>query len=156
MTLFRIATALVIIPLSATAESRDSSSVSYGTSNNYFEALSGELQVYRSQFTIDRFENLDGSDPIFESGDCFGSFVILRGIPSGGGNCVFVDANGDRALQAWSIDSVDLGIGRGTWHFIGGTGAHAGITGRGYYESETVARTGETKNTIHGTVSWPD
>ena len=156
MTLLRISLAFLVLPLSALAESRDSVTVSHGTSDNYFEALSGALQVYRSQFTIERFENLDGSDPIFESGDCFGSFVILRGIPSGGGNCVFVDANGDRALQAWSIDSVDLGIGRGTWHFIGGTGAHEGISGRGYYESKTVARTGETTNTIHGTVSWPE
>ena len=69
--------------------------------------------------------------PLSLSGDCFGSFVILREILSGGGNCVFVDANGDRVLQSWAIDGVGLGVGGGTWQFLGGMRAHEGISGRG-------------------------
>ena len=38
--------------------------------DRYFKALAGNLQVYRSQFTIDRFETLDGCPAVFERGDC--------------------------------------------------------------------------------------
>ena len=54
MTANRIAAALLLLPALASAETRDDATISYGTSNNFFEALSGNLQVYRSEFTIDR------------------------------------------------------------------------------------------------------
>ena len=138
------------------AETVDVSTTGYGTSNNFFEALSGDLQVYKSDFSYDRYDHADDARLKIASGRCFGSFVIVRGQPGGGGNCVFTDVNGDKVLQEWRLDEVSLGVGRGTYHFIGGTGAHAGLSGRGYYTNDLIARTGETKTTITGTITWPD
>ncbi|WP_152544632.1 hypothetical protein [Actibacterium mucosum] len=157
MLLFRLTALALVFASSVHAETYEVKTTGYGKANDFFDPLSGELQRYKSELSYDRFDGTDENAPlVLVGGRCFGSFVIVRGEPRGGGNCVFVDKNGDKVLQEWRLDEVDLGIGRGTYYFVGGTGAHVGISGRGYYTNEAVARTGETKTTIVGTVSWPD
>ncbi len=156
MTLTRSLFLFLFFAQTANAEIYKIETVGYGQSNDYFEALAGNLQVYKSDFTYDRYEYADDARLKIASGRCFGSFTIINGEPNGGGNCVFTDVNGDKVLQAWNLDEVALGVGHGTYHLIGGTGAHEGISGRGYYTNELVARTGETRTTINGTISWPD
>lgn len=152
----RLSALFCVLASPVVAETIDVSATSYSSSNSFFEALSGDLQVYRSQSSLERYEGIEGSRLDIVEGSCFGSFIILRGTPSGGGNCIFTDVNGDQVLQAWTVDHVKQGQGFGTWHFIGGTGAHEGITGRGTYADETNALTGKSKNVIVGTVTWPD
>ncbi len=156
MLIVRLSAIALFLASTADAETYEVRTVGYGSSNDFFEALSGSLQVYKSDFTYERYENAEDSRLKIASGRCFGSFVIIKGEPNGGGNCVFTDVNGDKVLQEWRLDEVGLGIGHGTYHLIGGTGAHAGISGRGFYTNELVARTGETKTTIIGTATWPD
>lgn len=156
MTLSRSLFLFLFFAQTANAEAYKIETVGYGQSNDYFEALAGNLQVYKSDFTYDRYEYADDARLKIASGRCFGSFIIINGEPNGGGNCVFTDVNGDKVLQAWNLDEVALGVGHGTYYLIGGTGAHEGISGRGYYTNELVSRTGETRTTISGTISWPD
>ncbi|QMU58094.1 MAG: hypothetical protein GKR98_07730 [Boseongicola sp.] len=152
----RLTAVLLAISAPAFAETYEVNSVAFGVASNFFDPLSENLIVFRTETKYDRFEVADAGRLEMEAIHCFGSFVIVRGKTSGGGNCTITDVNGDRVLQRWSIDDVALGKGFGTWSYIGGTGAHEGISGRGYYVNEEIARTGEVKNTIHGTVTWPE
>ena len=153
---FRAIALALVLSAPAVAQTYAVSATSYSTSTSFFTPLSGSLQVYRSQSTLERYEGLAGSRLEIVEGTCFGSFIIVRGTPSGGGNCIFTDVNGDQVLQAWNIDQVEQGKGYGTWYFVGGTGAHEGINGRGTYADETDALSGTSKNTITGTVTWPE
>ncbi len=148
----------VLLALSAPvfAETRVTERVSYGTANNFFDPLSNNLIAYRTEIKYDEFEQSDDDRLKLVAMHCYGSFTIVRGITKGGGTCTMTDVNGDRVLQNWRIDHVELGKGFGTWNIIGGTGAHEGITGRGYYMNEEIARSGTVKNTVTGTVTWPE
>jgi len=130
--------------------------VGYGKAENFFEPLSGDLMVTRSGSTIDRFDGLEGTPLNGMTARCFGSTTILSGVANGNGNCVFTDPDGDKVLQAWTVDEVGEGVAYGTWRFIGGTGRHEAIRGRGHFEQATVAVTGGKTTTIVGTATWPD
>ncbi len=136
------------------AQSFDVDIVGYGTSENFFEALSGDLMVTRSGSTMDRFDGLEGTPLAGMTVRCFGATTILNGVADGNGNCVFTDPEGDKVLQAWTVDEVGAGIAFGTWRFIGGTGKHEGIRGRGHFTDLSVARTGAKEMSIVGVANW--
>lgn len=127
-----------------------------GTSSNFFEPLAGDLQVYKTDGTYTTFEGLEGTRLDVTSLRCFGTFSLTRGVPQGGGNCIMADVNGDKVLVQSRVHSVALGESAGTWSFLGGTGAHVGITGQGGYMERTNARTGGTEIAITGHANWPD
>lgn len=82
--------------------------------------------------------------------------TILRGVPRGGGNCVFTDPNGNQILQSWDIDSAESDKAFGNWYLVGGTGIHEGVTGRGSYEARINYIAGTTETKIIGTATWPE
>jgi hypothetical protein len=138
------------------AQTFDVDIVGYGKVENFFDALSGDIMVARSGSTLDRFEGLDGTPLDGMTMECFGSTVILNGLADGAGNCIFTDPDGDKVLQAWTVDEVGEGVAFGTWHFIGGTGRHEGVRGRGHYSNTTVALTGAKEMAITGVATWPE
>lgn len=140
----------------AMAQSYDVDIVGYGQAENFFEALSGDLMVTQSGSTLDRFEGLEGTPLEGMTARCFGTTTILRGVANGSGNCVFTDPDGHKVLQSWTVDSVGEGVGLGTWHFVGGTGPHDGVSGRGYFEQESNALTGARILAITGVATWPE
>ncbi|SMX22598.1 hypothetical protein [Boseongicola aestuarii] len=152
----RLTAVLLAVSSPVFAETVQTERVSYGMASNFFDPLSNNLIAYKTETKYDEFEQGEDDRLKLAAMHCFGSFVIVRGITSGGGNCTLTDVNGDRVLQAWRIDHVTLGKGYGTWSFIGGTGAHEGITGRGYFLNEETARSGIVKITTTGTVTWPE
>ena len=156
--MFDIRLTAVLLAMSSPvfAETVVTERVSYGMASNFFDPLSNNLMVYKTETKYDEFEQTDDDRLKLASMHCFGSFTIVRGITTGGGNCTMTDVNGDRVLQAWRIDNVALGKGFGTWNIIGGTGAHEGISGRGRYLNEETARSGIVKITTNGTLTWPD
>ncbi len=152
----RLTAVLVVLASPVSAETRVTERVSYGTANNFFDPLSNNLIAYRTEIKYDEFEQPEDDRLKLVAMHCFGSFNIVRGITKGGGTCTMTDVNGDRVLQNWRIDHVELGKGYGTWNIVGGTGEHEGITGRGYYRNEEAARSGIVKITTNGTVTWPE
>ena len=152
----RLPAVLVVLASPVLAETRVTERVSYGKATNFFDPLSNNLIAYKTETKYDEFEQPDDDRLKLASMHCFGSFTIVRGITTGGGACTMTDVNGDRVLQNWRIDHVELGKGYGTWNIVGGTGAHKGITGRGYYLNEETARSGIVKITTTGTLTWPD
>ncbi|WP_375255885.1 hypothetical protein [Yoonia sp.] len=150
------ASVTVIGTLPAFAQSYDVDITATGQAENFFEALSGDLMVTRSGSTIDNFQGLEGTPLEGATGRCFGATMFVNGVPDGLGNCVFEDQNGDRILQAWTVDTFVDGVSYGTWRFVGGTGAHEGVTGRGHFERETVGLTGANTTRIIGVASWPE
>lgn len=153
--LFAIA-ALPLLAGPVLAQSFDVDIVGYGQAENFFEPLSGDLMVNRSSSTMDRFDRLEGTPLAGMTARCFGAVTILNGIADGAGNCVFTDPDGDKILQAWTVDEVGRGVSYGTWRFIGGTGRHDGVRGRGHYTNSTVAVTGSKEMSIIGFASWPE
>jgi hypothetical protein len=138
------------------AQSYDVDFVGYGQPENFFEPLSGDLMVVRSGSTMDRFEGLEETPLEGMTMRCFGATTILNGMTDGSGNCVFTDINGDKILQAWTVDEIGSGSAYGTWHFVGGTGRHEGVRGRGHYSQLTVAASGSKEMSIVGVASWPE
>jgi len=156
MKLIATALALTLIAPAASAQEFDVSIIGYGKTEQFFEPLSGDLMVTDSRSQFDEFEGLEGTPLDGMSGRCFGSATILRGVIRGHGNCVFTDPEGDKVLQAWSVDEVAQGGSAGTWHFVGGTGKHEGVTGRGHFTRLTNNTAGTTETRIYGTARWPE
>jgi len=140
--------------ISVMAQTYEVDIVGYGTAENFFEPLSGDLMVTRSSSSIERFEGLQSTPLAGMTATCFGSTTILRGIVDGSGNCVFTDPSGDKVLQAWTVDEIGEGFAAGTWRFIGGTGRHQGVKGRGHFTQETNALTGSKVMSIIGVAQW--
>lgn len=136
------------------AQTFDVNIVGYGKSENFFEALSGDIMVSRSGSTLERFDGLEGTPLEGMTSRCFGSATMLNGNADGNGNCVFTDPNGDQILQSWTVDEIGEGVAYGTWHFIGGTGNHQGVRGRGHYTQQTNAVSGTKQMVIIGTAKW--
>lgn len=130
--------------------------IGYGEAENFFEALSGDLMVNRSGSTLNRFEGLEGTPLDGMTARCFGMTTFLNGVANGHGNCVFTDPGGHKVLQSWTVDTVGEGVAFGTWHFVGGTGPHEGVSGRGYFGQESNTLTGEREMSIRGVAMWPE
>jgi hypothetical protein len=140
----------------AQAETFDVNIVGYGKSENFFEPLSGDIMVTRSGSTMDRFDGLEGTPLEGMTARCFGAATILNGIADGKGNCVFTDPTGNQILQSWTVDEIGAGVAYGTWYFVGGTGRHQGVHGRGHYSQQSDAVSGTNQMEIVGTAKWPE
>ena len=147
---------LALTPIAVFAETESVTTIAIGQANDFFDPLSGSLQLYKTETIYDQFEHGVDAKIQLSKMHCFGSMQIVIGLVAGGGHCALTDVDGDRILQSWSIDQVALGKGWGTWRFIAGTGKHEGISGRGLFANESVARTGQLTSTISGVVTWPD
>ena len=156
MKLFATALALTLSTTLAVAQEIQVEIVGYGMTEQFFEPLSGDLMVTDSRSRFEEFEGLDGTPLDGMTGRCFGSAIILRGVIRGDGNCVFTDPEGGKVLQAWSVDEVGQGGSAGTWHFVGGTGKHEGIAGRGHFTRLTNNTAGTTETRIFGMARWPE
>ena len=156
MKLIATALALTLIAPATSAQEFDVEIIGYGKTEQFFEPLSGDLMVTDSRSRFEEFENLEGTPLEGMTGRCFGNATILRGVPRGNGNCVFTDPEGAKVLQAWSLDEVGQGRSAGTWHFVGGTGKHEGVTGRGHFVRLTNNTAGTTETRIYGTARWPE
>lgn len=145
---------LLVMAAPALAQDISVDTVGTGTTQQFFEPLSGDLMVTDSRSTIDVFEGLDDTPLAGMTARCFGSTTILRGVPRGNGNCVFTDPDGDKVLQSWAVDQVGQGTSSGTWFFVGGTGKHEGIVGRGHFNRYTQNTSGRTETHIAGEARW--
>ncbi len=145
-----------MLSIPAHAQSFDVDFIAYGKTEQFFEALSGDLMVVRSGSTLDRVEGLEGTLLEGMTMRCFGATTILMGRPTGTGNCVLTDPEGDQILQAWTVDDISPGAAFGTWHFIGGSGKHEGISGRGHYSQTTESISGSRELSVSGVASWPE
>lgn len=90
----------------------------------------------------------DASNPMHgATGDCFGAVEIIGVAISGGGNCLFSDAEGDRMVIEWTAQSlIESGGNAGIWQLTGGSGKFAGASGGGEYATSTDAEGTETNN----------
>ena len=99
----KLVTAALALSISATvvqAQEFKVEIIGSGTTEQFFELLSGDLMVTDSRSRFEEFENLEGTPLQGMTGRCFGAATILRGVPSGNGNCVFTDPDGDKVPQA--------------------------------------------------------
>lgn len=150
---------LLAMPLFAAplpAQTFDVDFIGNGMSESFFEALSNEIMVTRTGSSWDTFEGLENTPLEGMTMRCFGAATILRGIVDGSGNCVLTDPDGFQVLQVWHVDEVAPGRSLGTWHFIGGTGPHESVKGRGHYEQDTNAIMGTESMRIVGVAKWPE
>lgn len=148
--------ALHLLAGSGLAQSFDVDIVGYGQAENFFEALSADLMVNQSGSTLDSFDGLEDTPLEGMTARCFGTTTFLKGVASGNGNCVFTDPAGHKVLQAWAVDTVTEGSAFGTWHFVGGTGSHEGIAGRGLFAQVSNSLTGAREMSITGVAVWPE
>ena len=147
---------LHMLSVPAQAQSFDVDFIAYGKTEQFFEALSGDLMVVRSGSIIDRVEGLEGTLLEGMTMRCFGATTIMMGRPNGTGNCVLTDPDGDQVLQAWTVDSIAPGAAFGTWYFVGGSGKHEGISGRGHFSQITETISGSRELSVSGVTNWPE
>ena len=155
-TLMTSLAALYLLAGHGVAQSYDVEIVGYGEAENFFEALSGTLMVNQSGSTLNSFDGLEGTPLEGMTARCFGFTTFLNGVAEGNGNCVFTDPDGHKVLQVWTVDTVGEGVAHGTWHFVGGTGPHEGVIGRGYFDQESNTLTGARVLSITGVATWPE
>jgi len=55
-----------------------------------------------------------------------------------------------------AVDTVEEGAAFGTWHFVGGTGLHEGVAGRGFFAQVSNSLTGAREMSITGVAVWPE
>mgnify|MGYP006303926459 CR=1 FL=1 len=90
------------------------------------------------------------------SGPCFGAIEIKAGAVSGGGKCLYTDAEGEMVAMDWTAGAMDpSGVMTGTWAVSGGTGKWMAASGEGTFSSMTNQETGENANTVSGTLMMP-
>ncbi|RSK30488.1 hypothetical protein EJA01_17070 [Rhodovulum iodosum] len=90
------------------------------------------------------------------SGPCFGAVEVNAGAVSGGGKCLYTDADGDLVTMDWMAGGMNAdGAMTGTWTVSGGTGKWTEATGEGTFASLTDPATGESTNSVSGTVMMP-
>jgi len=90
------------------------------------------------------------------SGPCFGAIEIKAGAVSGGGKCLYTDAEGEMVTMDWMAEGMDAsGAMTGSWAVSGGTGKWMAASGTGTFSSLTDPETGESANTVTGKLMMP-
>lgn len=126
-----------------------------GQTKSMFTPLSGALQLWSGTNTQELVE-FTADHPSYvppKTWACNSSFVIVRGIPSGSGHCLVVNADGDQSIIATSTTHVSEGRNAGIWYSVGGTGAQEGIQSRGTYFSIYSPTSGRITTTVEGEVT---
>ena len=90
------------------------------------------------------------------SGPCFGAIEIKAGAVSGGGKCLYTDADGEMVTMDWMAGALaPSGAMTGTWAVSGGTGKWMAASWEGTFSTITNPETGESANTVSGTLMMP-
>ena len=134
-----------------------SSGMGKGMSKNTPHAL-GEAHILVQMHT--EYEDFtfeaEGHPMTGMSGPCFGAIEMKAGAVSGGGKCLYTDAEGDMVTMDWMAGAMDpSGVMTGTWAVSGGTGKWMAASGEGTFSSMTNQETGENANTVSGTLMMP-
>ena len=134
------------------AETYDAGGVGKGTNQTTIEVVSEghvlmhTVSAYESVVTTDASSPYNGM-----TGKCWGAVEIKVPGASGGGNCAFVNAAGEKNFTAWTVK----GLGKdgalvGTWTAVGGTGKYQNASGGGTFSSLADRTGGTFVNKIEG------
>ena len=90
------------------------------------------------------------------SGPCFGAMEVKEGTVSGGGRCLYTDADGDMVTMQYVTERIgEDGAVIGVWSMSGGTGKWNEAVGGGSFSSLTDSETGENANIVTGSAMLP-
>ncbi|MEP4294090.1 MAG: hypothetical protein ABJ358_19465, partial [Rhizobiaceae bacterium] len=148
------ATVLVAMTAMATpamaGETISSAGVGKGTNQTSIEVISEGHMLMHTVSTYESFESSVANNPYGgTTGKCWGAVEIRVPNASGGGNCLFVNAAGDKNFNAWTVTGLGKdGALQGRWTAIGGTGKYKNITGGGTFNSLADRKTGTFVNTV--------
>ncbi len=146
--------AAILAVTPAFAETFSSGAVGTGTSSNEPVPIAEGHIVMRTSASYSMFEVAAGHPLEGASGPCFGAVEIKGGAVSGGGNCVYDTASGDKAVMVWTATGLGAdGALTGDWSVSGGSGAWSGASGGGTFSSLTNPETGKFVNTITGDIT---
>ncbi|WP_170477274.1 hypothetical protein [Ruegeria arenilitoris] len=138
----------------AYAETFSSGAVGIGTSSNEPMPIADGHMVMRTSGSYEMFEVEPGHPLEGASGPCFGAVEIMGTEVSGGGNCVFDTASGEKAVMAWEATGLGAdGALTGNWSVSGGSGKWTSASGGGTFSSLTDPDTGKFANTITGDIT---
>lgn len=136
------------------AETFDGGAVGHGTSMNEAMPIGEGHMVMRTSGAYEMFEVAAGHPLEGASGPCFGAVEVKGMEVSGGGNCVYDTASGDKAIMMWKATGLGAdGALTGDWSVSGGSGAWANASGGGTFSSLTDPATGKFVNTITGDIT---
>lgn len=151
---FLTAAAVSALAVAAQADMMDVAGVGHGQSMNEVTAINDGLVVVKVDTMYEHFESENPDNPLASvTGPCFGSMVIKAGVPQGGGNCNYSDADGDAVVMSWTAEAItEDGYTTGTWEIAGGTGKWAEASGGGTFRAGTDAD-GMYSNTVTGEIN---
>ena len=139
---------------SVSAETFSGGAIGSGTSMNEPMPIADGHMVMRTSGSYEMFEVEAGHPLEGASGPCFGAVEVMGASVSGGGNCVFSTASGDKAVMTWVATGLGAdGALTGDWSVSGGSGAWDGASGGGTFSSLTDPNTGKFVNTITGDIT---
>ncbi len=154
---FAIAGLLATMPFGAAlAETYSANGKGMGTTSAEQMPVSEDLIVVHSMTSYDGFEVDDADNPLASlTGPCFGAVLIDAGAVSGGGNCHYTDADGDKVVMAWTATGMsETGRTMGEWSVVGGTGKWESAEGGGTFDAGDDAQ-GDYSNQIMGEITMP-
>ena len=141
----------------AFADEMTFSGTGYGTTENTVHMVADghmlmELKTAYSGFEIDDPDNpMNGM-----TGPCFGAMEVKGAAVTGGGRCLYTDADGDMVSMQWTPEAMAAdGAVTGSWSVSGGTGKWMDASGEGTFSSLANPDTGESANSVIGKVMLP-
>ncbi len=149
-----IATVVIsTIAAQAGAETLSMTGEGVGTSETTVTQIAEGHLVMVTNSTYEGF-SVDDNPMSTSTGVCNGTMEMMAGKLSGGGHCVYSDADGDSWVVNWVSNAMsDKGAVEGDWVMTGGSGKYAGASGGGTFSSLTDQETGKFVNTTTGEVT---
>lgn len=147
----------VLLAPAALAGEMSVSGTGYGKAANTVHMVSEGHMLVEMSTAYDKFELEDAENPMNGmSGPCFGAMEVKGGAVSGGGRCLYTDADGDTVSMQWTPEKMgEDGAIMGVWSVSGGTGKWMEASGGGEFSSRTDQTSGENVNTVSGAVMLP-
>lgn len=136
-------------------ETYDMKGKATGTAETLTYEISKGFMVLGTIGEYTKFEFEDADNPVAGlTGQCFGAVEIFPGGVSGGGNCVYSNDDGDKAVLRWTAARMgEEGELQGTWTLLGGTGTFENSSGGGIFSSRSVSAEGEFVNRLWGSIA---
>lgn len=137
------------------AETYNAGGVAKGKNQTTIEIVSEGHMLMHTVSTYGSFQATDSGSPYDGmTGKCWGAVEIKVPGASGGGNCAFTNASGDKNFNSWSVKGLGKdGALLGTWTVLGGTGKYQNASGGGTFNSLADRNTGMFVNTIEGALT---
>lgn len=133
----------------------DATGTGQGTSTATAMPVAEGLVVVHATSDYTGFDGNSENPLASAKGPCFGSIMIDKGAVSGGGHCVYSDADGETAIIRWVADGISAeGRTQGDWSVAGGTGKWTAITGGGRFDAG-VDGAGVYTNNVTGELTVP-